>query len=61
MKTIKFYTNNNKYMGWIKYKSFSENWLELRSWIDRGNSLEFKDCKVNAHEIGKLCLVLKTL
>jgi hypothetical protein len=37
MKTIKFYTDTNKYMGWKKLQGYSENHLEVRSWILSGN------------------------
>ncbi len=35
MNTIKYYTNNNKYMGWNKY--CNDNYLEMNNWLNSGN------------------------
>lgn len=61
MITIKFYTDNNKYMGWQKFKSFCENWGELKSWVDSGNNLIIGNIKVKAYHTFNLRRVLKHL
>ena len=35
MNTIKYYTDNNKYMGWNKY--CKANFLEMNNWLNSGN------------------------
>lgn len=42
-KIIKFYLPDNTYMGWKKYKSFADNYLEIKSWVDSGNKIKIKD------------------
>jgi hypothetical protein len=61
MKTIKFYTETKKYMGWKKLYSFEENWLECRNWITSGNGLVIDGVNVDAFETGKLSIVFKTI
>lgn len=58
MKTIKFYTETGKYMGWKKLKSFCDNWLECKSWINSGNSLMVDGYKVEAYSTGRLKICL---
>lgn len=43
MKMIKFYTDNNKYMGFTSVKSYGLQYLELRSWILSGNYIIFNN------------------
>ena len=58
MQTIKFYTNKNKYAGWKKFKSFCDNWLECKNWINSGNSIVFDNIRVEAYNTGHLRVVL---
>ena len=34
-------------MGWKKLKSFTDNWLECKSWINSGNYLIIEGIKVS--------------
>jgi len=58
MKTIKYYTDNGRYIGWKKFKSFCDNWLECKSWLNSGNSLIINEDRVGKYELGKLKLIL---
>jgi lysine/ornithine N-monooxygenase len=51
MKTIRYYTDTNKYIGWKKY-DFQKHYLEYRNWIKSGNRLEIK------HENERMCKVI---
>ena len=44
MTTIKYYTNENKYMGWNKYSN--KNYLELINWINSGNYVVINNKKI---------------
>jgi hypothetical protein len=54
MKTIKFYNEKNRYMGWKKLKNFQTNWLECKSWINSGNTLIINGEKIESWQVGKL-------
>jgi len=43
MNTIKYYTSNNRYMGWNKY--CNNNYSEMRSWLNSGNYVIINDVK----------------
>ena len=44
MKTIKYYTKQNKYLGWNKFNS--KNYLEMDNWICSGNYVVINNKKI---------------
>ena len=47
METIKFYTDNNKYMGWVKKREYKRQFLSLKSWIISGNYIVYNKQIIN--------------
>ena len=48
METIKYYSNTNRYLGWMKFGKASEQFLDLKDWIlHSGNYIKHKCVKIN--------------
>jgi len=45
---IKYYTNNKRYMGQVKKRSFKLDFLELSSWITSGNYIIYNNMKLSS-------------
>jgi hypothetical protein len=40
MKTIKYYTSFKMFVGWSKFRSLPEDYLNIKSWINSGNFIK---------------------
>jgi hypothetical protein len=47
MKTIIYYRNDQQYLGWEKFKSFRENYLEIKWWVANGNYIKINGILTN--------------
>jgi hypothetical protein len=47
MKTISFYTDDNRYMGKILLKTLTNNYLHCLSWLDGYNYLVFNNVAIH--------------
>jgi hypothetical protein len=45
-KRLRYYTNNNKYMGWIIF-DLNKHYYEYLSWIRSGNYFMLDDIKID--------------
>jgi len=54
-KSVKFYTDSGRYMGKKNLTSYQKDFLELKSWLDSGNEIEFDGKRIkSASEIKKI-------
>ena len=53
MDTIRYYLNNDKYMGWEKY-NFKNKYLTIKSWLLSGHYVIIKNCRIDTNNINIL-------